>query len=335
MTNGEDPALRVLWRSKVGAKAARSHAASERGHAGFEFEVETDPDEALAFRDWADILVDGNPDPALLDGARLRQVIVPYAGVTAKLREATQERPHLTLMNSHFNAPFVAQHALALLLACSNRIAEADRAMRRGDWGPRTDEDFASIQLSGKTALLLGYGAIGKEIEKRVVGLGMEVAVCRRNPSAAVSGPKQFGPDRLHEALAIADVVLVSLPATPETTALLDHDAIDAMRNGAILVNVGRGDVVDAEALYHALKNGRLHGAGLDVWWRYPKDDEARRNTFPAEPPLHELPNVVMSPHRANQVENWEQASFEDVLRTIQCLRAGEFRNRVDTSKGY
>jgi phosphoglycerate dehydrogenase-like enzyme len=337
----EEERLRVLWRSRLGAESARRFAAESAGEprshgaARIEIRVGTSREQAERQRDWAEVLVDGDPDPAMLDGSALRHVLVPYAGVAAQLREAVLARPRLALWNSHFNAAFVAQHALALLLASANRIAEGDRAMRRGDWGPRYDDGFTSLQLDGKTALLLGYGAIGREIEKRVRGLGMDVAVYRRRPSPEESGVRQFGPDRLAEALSQADVVLVSLPATPETERLLDRDALCALRPGSILVNVGRGEVVDAQALYDALAEGRLRGAALDVWWRYPESDEARSSTFPADPPLHELANVVMSPHRANQVADWEESAFGDVLETLSVLAAGGERNRVDPERGY
>lgn len=328
--------LRVLWRSDLAADSARRFAANGSGGGGvLTIRVETERQQAIRHADWAQVLVDGNPGPELLDGESLRHVIVPYAGVSPKLRQALVDRPRLALWNSHFNAGFVAQHALALLLACTNRIAEGDRAMRLGDWGPRYDDSFTSLQLDGKTALLLGYGAIGKEIERRVRALGMDVIVVRRRPVPSGDGTRQFGSERLHQALQEAHVVMVSLPGTPATKGLLDRDALAAMRKNSVLVNVGRGEVIDAQALYDTLTGGRLRGAGLDVWWCYPESVEARSHTFPAEPPLHELPNVVMSPHRANQVADWEDAAFLDVLETLRQLAAGGVRNRVDTRHGY
>src|SRR5690606_26586942 len=101
------------------------------------------------------VLVSGNPDEALLDGARLERVVVPWAGVGEKLRLRALARPALKVHNSHYNGPMVAQHALALLLASANRIVAADRAMRRGDWGRDDDARHLGVQLSGKVALLL------------------------------------------------------------------------------------------------------------------------------------------------------------------------------------
>lgn len=323
--------LAVLWRSRLADDIARASAPEL---ADLALEVVTDPDEAAARMDGVEVLVDGRPDGRLLDGPALRRVVVPYAGIAAELREEVRARPHLKLHNSHFNAPFVAQHAVALLLACANRVGEADRALRRGDWGPRYDDAFLNVQLSGKRALLVGYGAIGRELEPRLRGLGMEVAALRRQPDPAAPLP-QFGIERAAEAFAAADVAVVSLPGTPATEGLIGPELLAAMPDGALLVNVGRGSVIDARALYDALREGRLAGAGLDVWWRYPESDEARAATPPADPPLHELPNVVASPHRANQVAGWEEASFRDVLETLRALRRGEERNLVDAARGY
>jgi phosphoglycerate dehydrogenase-like enzyme len=329
-TTGVPERLKVLWRSSIGSRSATNVPGDER----LEIRVATDRDEADRHRDWTQVLVDGNPRPETLDGASLQHVVVPYAGVSPKLREAILERPHLTLSNSHFNAAFVAQHAIALLLACCNRIVEADRTMRQGDWRPRHDNAFTSLHLGGKTALLLGYGAIGREIEKRLRGFGVKTIVYRRH-AAPGAGASEYGPGRLHEALGAADVVMLSLPATPETRGLLDGEALKAIRPGAVLVNVGRGDVIDEWALQEALLSGKLRGAGLDVWWRYPETDTQRSLTLPSTAPLHHLPTVVMSPHRANQVVDWEDAAFRDVLTTLHSLANGEALNRVDPRRGY
>ncbi len=323
--------LNVLWRSNLAADLVTDH--SDLFDSGITVTVETDKEKAKELSDY-EVLVDGNPDAALLDAPSLQRVVVPYVGVNDALRENVTARPHLKLYNSHFNDAFVAQHAVALLLACSNRIVQADRALKQGDWRPRYEDALESVFLPGKTCLLLGYGAIGKAVETRVRGLEMRVSALRREPQKD-SEVKQYGPDELHEALGEADAVVVSLPSTPQTKNLLDEVAFRALKPGAILVNVGRGDVVDQHALYEALKSGHLFAAGLDVWWNYPKDEAERAHTLPADAPLHELPNLVMSPHRANQVRGWELASLKDVAQTLNALARGEERNRVDPSKGY
>jgi phosphoglycerate dehydrogenase-like enzyme len=222
---------------------------------------------------------------------------------------------------------------LALLLACANRLVEADLTFRKGDWRPRYDR-LDSLYLSGKTCLLLGYGAIGKKLAPILQTLGMNVSVLKRNASQE-KNLKVYTTEQLYEALAGADVVLCSLPETPETVNLLDKAAFQAMKPNSLLVNVGRGKVIDQHALYEALKNRHLLAAGIDVWWNYPKDKEARAYTLPSDAKLHELPNIIMSPHRANQTLGEEQVRIEDIAKTIQAIARGETRNVVDVERGY
>lgn len=325
--------LTVLWRSSTGSEAAQN--LQDLLDSGITLRVETEPEQALEQRGWYKVLVDGNPSEALLDAAGLEHVIVPYVGINSGLRERVLARPRLNLYNSHFNDAYVAQHAVALLLAVANRLVPADRALRRGDWTQAGSARPESLFLEDKMCLLLGYGAIGRAIETRVRGLGMQVSALRRQPDSASPTLRVYGPDELEAALAQADVVMLSLPSTPSTKGLLDAQAIGAMKRSSILVNVGRGDVVDQQALYDALERGQLFGAGLDVWWTYPKDKAGRRSTLPADLPFHDLENVVMSPHRANEVQGWEEASFRDVAATLNALARGESRNRVDPEAGY
>lgn len=289
--------------------------------------------EAAGQPDWPDVLVAGNPAPALLDGTNLRHVIVPWAGIAARLREGASARPHLKVHNSHYNGAMVAQHALALLLACSNRVVSADRAMREGDWGSDVDSRNLGVQLSGKVALLLGYGAIGKALRPPLEALGMEVRAYRRRPEPQAD-LRQYGEGELHTALQEADAVLVSLPNTPATTGLLGAAELALLKPTAVIVNVGRGPVIDERALYEALAEDRLLGAGIDVWYRYPKD-EVRTGVFPSAYPFQDLSNVVMSPHRGNDVLEWPLAAAKDVLQTLSALVRGEERNVVDVQSGY
>src|SRR5690606_25310688 len=161
--------LKVLWQDDTTARPAREldlraareldlRAARELDlRAARELDLRAalevrfaDAAEAPAARGWPDGRVCGDPSEEPLDGARLRRVVVPWAGVGARLRERALARPHLTVHNSHFNDAMVAQHALALLLAVTNRVVAADRAMRRGDWGDHHDERHLGVQLAGK-----------------------------------------------------------------------------------------------------------------------------------------------------------------------------------------
>lgn len=321
--------LRVLWR----AAPPDPHPTDEELPPGCELVVERDEERALAVRDTIDVLIDGRPGP-LLDGTRLAHVVVPWAGFPPSLREALLERPHLKAYNAHYNAPFVAQHAIALLLAAAQRLVPIDAALRRGDWGDRARPE-RSRHLAGGEALLLGFGAIGRQLAPMLRGLGMRVSALRRLPESDEDGVRVIGPAELPAALARADALLVSLPATPATVGLIDREALGRMRPDALVVNVGRGTVIDEDALYDALASGRLAGAGLDVWWRYPDGPEAQRATPPATRPFWELPNVVLSPHRADATDASERARVADVCATLRAIAEGRERSRVDVEAGY
>jgi len=290
-----------------------------------------DPEKALEYLDWMDVLVAGNPDEKLLDAPNLKHVIVPYVGINPSLQKNILARPQLKLYNSHFNDAFVAQHAVALLLAVSNRIIKADQELKRGNW--LWGDENTSLSLKNKTCLLLGYGAIGKEIEKTARALGMKIAVLKNN-FENLDNATVYPKEKLIEALQNADVIMLSLPLTAETENIIDAKAFAAMKPNAILVNVGRGKLIDQFALYEALKNKRIFGAGIDVWWNYPKEGQ-KQNTLPSDAALHELDNIVMSSHRASNVDNWELAAFKDVLETLISIRQGIDRNLVDAKKGY
>jgi phosphoglycerate dehydrogenase-like enzyme len=322
--------LTVLWRSNLATELVETH---KHLFQGVELILEPHKEKALTHLHDIDILVDGTPPAELLNGKKLKHVIVPFVGIEPSLREALLKRPHINLYNSHYNDGFVAQHALALLLACANRIIEADMSLRRGDWTQRYNR-LESMYLEGKTCLLLGYGAIGKKLVPVLQALGMNVSVLRRT-KAEDTTLKTYTTSQFHEALSHADAVICSLPETPETLNLLDKAAFAATKQNSILVNVGRGKVIDQHALYDALKNNHLLAAGIDVWWNYPKDKEARSTTLPADAPLHELSNIVMSPHRANQTAGEEQIRLEDIAKTIQAIIRGEARNVVDVEQGY
>lgn len=308
-------------------------AASEDTPDGVRLRV--DPEAAEADVDAPQILVDGDPPSWALDRPGLERVVVPYAGIRPSLREAMRERPHLVLHNSHFNAAFVAQHAVALLLACAGRLGRFDRALRSGDW--RRGDGPTSLHLAGRRVLLLGYGAIGRAATPMLHGLGMRLTAVRRRPERGAGPVPQHGIEELPRLLPAADVLIASLPSTPATHGLIDADALAALPDGALVVNVGRGDVLDEDATWAALESGRLAGLGLDVWWRYPEDAASRAATLPSRRPFHLHPDVVLSPHRANAVDDWQRASVRDVFLTLAGIASGADpdRNRVDVEQGY
>lgn len=324
----------ILWRGTLTETLARQ-VADTLGESAT-LHVEKDKGRIAPYLQNITILVDGSPSDEALDAPKLEHVIVPWAGISAELRDKVLSRPHLSLHNSHYNAPLVAQHALALLLACACRLIESDMALRKGDWTPRYDANSRSLYLRGRRALLVGYGAIGMAIARHLKAFEVRLSALKRQPAEPDAFVDAFyRPHQLQEALAHTDIVMVSVPSTPETKGMLGASALSRMKPGGIIVNVGRGDVIDQDALFHALEQGRLMAAGLDVWWRYPEDAAVRRSTLPARLPFHLLPNVILSPHRANEMVEDLEMRAHDVSLTLQAILRGEARNRVDPHRGY
>jgi phosphoglycerate dehydrogenase-like enzyme len=144
--------------------------------------------------------------------------------------------------------------------------------------------------------------------------------------------------DELPELLPAADVLFVTLPLTDETRGIIGATELSLTPDQCILVNVGRGPVVEETALYEALRDGTLHAAGLDVWYTYPTDEPSRSATSPSEHPFRELANVVMSPHRAGapNTPETEQRRMRALAELLNAAARGEeMPNRVDLELGY
>ena len=169
------------------------------------------------------VLVAGIPGADELDAsAELHTLIIPWAGLPRATRTLLLERPHVAVHNIHHNAAPAAEHAIALLLAAAKFLVPADRALRDNDWTPRYEPD-RSIMLSGATALVLGYGEIGRRVAQMCRGIGMRVLAVRRRPEQTPSEcPDEIHPpDALEDLLPRADAVLICLPYTERTKGIL------------------------------------------------------------------------------------------------------------------
>lgn len=278
------------------------------------------------------IWVTGSAAPEAIENLPgLKSIIVPWAGVPEKLIAAIQSHPNVSLHNLHHNADATAEMALALLLAASRQIPRADRQIREGNWGMRFGLP-EPVLLHGRTALVLGWGEIGKRVGRICRGLGMKVigvrrTITKRDP-AYVHG---FGD--LDQLLPKAHALIVTAPLTTETRGMIARSQLALMPPGGLLVNVGRGAIVDEEALFEALKEGHLSAAGIDTWYTYPKGEEA---CLPSKFPFHELENVTMSPHRGGAATQVEGERVKHLVRSVQAMTKGDFtRWRVDLTRGY
>ena len=265
------------------------------------------------------------PAPVLAAADRLALLQTPGTGVEG-LDLAALARRGIAVCNSHSGAGEVAEHAVALLLALARRIPLHDRLLRQGEWfrgGDGTDRTRMSLPLSGATVGLLGLGHVGRALQARLAGFGVTFLACRHRSPA----PEGIETVELNELLARADAVMVSLPLTEATRGLIDAAALARMKPEALLVCVGRAEVIDRAALLAALDHGHLGGAALDVWWQ-PDGIEAV-NGFTG------LDTVVLSPHRAGTRADGNPALDDVIANLIAFARDGVMRNRVDPVAGY
>lgn len=285
------------------------------------------------------ILVGGRPTREQFAASpHLRAVVIPWAGLPGSTRDLIAEFPHVAVHNLHHNAAPVAELTLSLLLAAARFVVPFDQALRRGDWRPRYNRPGPSVLLHGKTALVLGYGAIGQRVARLCHALGMGVLATRRTQTA----PEEDGVATIYPAGALPDLLpqaqalLICLPLTPETEGLIGAKELARLAQPSLLVNIGRGPIVVEQALYEALASGRLRAAGLDVWYNYPADEAAREATWPGNYPFHELENVVLSPHRGGSSDatpELRMAQLAELLNTA--VQGRPLPNQVDVARGY
>ena len=275
------------------------------------------------------VLIEGQLKDEHLDGAPLvEHVVIPFAGLQPGTRDVMAKHPAIRLHNLHHNAAMTAEMAMALLLACARRIVPLHNGFMHDDWEPRFFSRDA-LSLCGKTVVVLGYGAIGQRVGAACAALGMDVVGVRSQRNGAVRGVGE-----LRELLPRADFLVVTLPLTPETEGLVGKAEIALLPKHAVIVNVGRGRVIDEEALFEALKEGRIDSAGLDVWYRYPKSSDDK--TPPSDFPFATLPNVVMTPHVGGATRDAEPERMKGLAALIKEIAAGNHAaNRVEVGRGY
>ena len=284
------------------------------------------------------ILVNGRPSREELTASpELEALVIPFSGLPESTYALMAEFPSLLVYNLHHNAEAASEMAIALLLAAAKRIVPIDRTFRKLDWTPRYQRS-PSILLEGRNALVLGYGAIGRRVSGFCCALGMGVAAIRKTVQSRTTdhSVEIYPAHELDRLLPNADVLMICLPDTHETRGMIGEHALSLLPPNAILVNIARGAIVDEEALYHCLQEGRLFAAGLDVWYDYPQNKDERSHKPPSQFPFQDLDNVVMSPHRAGAWERMESVRMEHLANLLNFAARGEaIPNRIDQIQGY
>lgn len=243
-----------------------------------------------------------------------------YAGVEAFPLDVLESRGVMLTNGAGINAVPIAEYIVMLMLAQCKGYRDVVRAQDRHEW---LKDSPGKRELFGAKALILGYGAIGQEVETRLAAFGMDVCKVRRS-----AGLGTLGPDEWRARLGEFDWIVISVPATPETEGMIGAAEFAAMKPNAVLVNVARGSVIDQPALVAALTEGRIGGALLDVTTPEP---------LPADHPLWGLDNTQITMHLSGRAQDQMfQRSAVRFLENLGRFHLGKpLSPLVDYTLGY
>ena len=257
---------------------------------------------------------------------RVRWVHTRTAGLDKMLFPALIESPAQLTNGTGVFSESLGEFALAGILYFAKDLRRMIRNQEAGEWAP-----FEPEMISEKTVAIVGYGDIGRAVALRVRAMGMTVLAIKRHAPASPFGDalahEAYGPEKLLETISRSDYVVVAAPLTPETHGMVGEREFAAMKPGAVIVNVGRGPVIDEAAMLRALTEKRIKGAVLDVFEHEP---------LPAGHPLYKMENVLLSPHCADNTVGWEANAMRFFLAQFERFQKGEpLLNVVDKRMGY
>jgi phosphoglycerate dehydrogenase-like enzyme len=255
---------------------------------------------------------------------RVRWVHSRSAGLDSVLFPELVASPVPLTNGSGVFSQALGEFALAMMLYFSKDFPRMLRNLAARRW-----EQFDVDEIAGQTVGIVGYGDIGRAVARRAHAMGMKVLALKRHPPAAPDPLIEafYKPDELHTMLALSDHVVASAPLTRETHHMISDAAFAVMKPEAVLINVGRGPVVDQAALVRALEQKKIRGAGLDVFEQEP---------IPPGDPIWGCENVFISPHCADHTRDWLDQAVAFFLRQYERFRTGApLENVVDKQLGY
>ena len=245
------------------------------------------------------------------------------AGVNVLPLQTLKEMGVTVTNTSGIHAPQMTDLAMGMILAFSRSLVEHIRYQKTLRWS----REFSYGELLDSELLIIGSGKIGEMLAMKAKAFGMRTVGIKRTVTPLANFDSVRPVSELKEAMKTADYIVILLPLTPETRNLVDAEALGCMKESAVFVNLGRGPIVDENALYEMLKNKRIRGAALDVYKREPLPDDS---------PLWELDNVIMTPHVGGWGPGNEMRGARLVADNIRRFRQGEkLINVVDPDMGY
>lgn len=288
--------------------------------------IAADEAAAIPLADGVEVIMGYFPPAVCAAATDLRWIQSFSAGMDKFLFPEIIERDKVAISNvAGLYAPQGGEHAWALLLALARGIDQAIRQNDQRKWAAGS-----MVELTGLTLGVVGMGGFGLEMVKRAAGYDMQIIAVdpvRRDPPPGVSELVDNSQENLHSLLRRSDVVMLACPKTKETYHLIGSEEFALMRENAYLINVTRGGIIDEEALCQALSEGQIAGAGLDVTEIEP---------LPADSPLWDARNIILTPHRAGASQHRPRKVFEFFLAQLGRYLKGEaVLNIVNKRKGY
>lgn len=256
---------------------------------------------------------------------KLKWIHSRSAGLDSLLSPALVESPVPLTNGRGVFSQSLGEFAIAGAMFFAKDLRRMLRNQEAGRW-----EQFNVSELRGKTLSIVGYGDIGRAVGQRAKCMGMQVLALRRNPKLSDGDDvvtRVFGYDGMHQMLSQSDYVVAAAPLTPETKHLIGAPEFAVMKKTAVIMNVGRGPVIDEAAMIRALQTNQIRGAALDVFEVEP---------LPAESPLWSMQNVLLSPHCSDNTEDWLEQAMLFFYSNLERFRKGEpLLNVVDKRQGY
>lgn len=321
--------MKVLCYSMIGNYFETTLVAFRKRHP----EVEIYTDYLRASIGEIDILMGASFPPAIIEDARSLKLIITTTTGVNHLPLGKLRRRKIRVANSHGNTLFVAERAVAMLLALLGRVVEFHCDMHKGLWhgywaGSQESDYWCSLR--GKTVGIMGTGALGGGIATLLRPFGCRIIGFSRTPKEK----SEFDSTTtdLDKLIQDSNIIVVTLPLTGGTRGIIDSKRLSAME-GKYLINVGRGPVIDEKALYEAMVDDVLAGAAIDTWYTYP---EGTGTGEPSRFPIHKLNNVILSPHvgsfTLNAVKEDIDASFNNLGEFIS---SGNLVSEVNLLEEY
>ena len=316
--------MKALFLGGVAASTAAGIGA--RLPAGLDVEILDDPIDRVRLPQAAadaDILVSNHWRADYPPAPKVRLVQSVATGV--ELIDLAALPAGLAVCNAFGHESAIAEYVVMVMLAWRHRLFEISTEFRElASWRTSWVQGGAPHgEVRGTTLGIVGFGRVGREVARRAAPFGCRILVANRTPKEPAPGVEHVFPlAEIDRMLPECDTVALCTALGPETSGLIDARRLSLMRPSAFLINIARGQIVDEDAIYSALRDRTIAGAALDVWWQYPNTAEPTRRG--SRHPFHELPNVIATPHNSGWTDGMVERRWNEIADNLNRFVRGE-----------